>query len=523
MMKNLVSVVIVSKDRKDDLVECLNFYKKSSYKNLELIVVDNASRPPLLTWLPKRYKNIKLITSDENLGAAQGRNRGLAEAKGEYIIFSDDDAYPERDMVKSLVEVFRKNKKAGIVQPLVYDKNKKNFLQGAGHDINLLTGRIKAWGVQERDIGQYEGIREVPMCGCVWMVKREVFQKIGDYDEDYFIPYEDSDFSIRARKAGFKLYCYSKAKTYHQGIKKTFIHPWIEWLGITSKERAFRVARNKIIFMTKHSPFPKNFFFFLLLLPTYIFTHSIIILLAGRFDILSNYWSGIFSGLMYLFRKTFSGPFFLLMAWQEPYAWLINKSSKTILDVGCGDGLPMKLIKLRRKFKKTVGIDIFEPYIRKARNQRIHDEYIVTDINKIPLGNMSFDTVMAFQVLEHLSKNDAWKLLTAMEKIAKKQVIISSPIGEMHHPAIDKNPYQVHRSLFYPEEFEKRGYRVTKFGRKGILGENGIVHKTKNNILRKLIYFFNFVLTPVLYLIPSVNDYHFYAFKDMKKKNIKKL
>lgn len=302
MKNSLVSIVIVSKDRKKDLVECIDSYLSSTYKPLEIIVVDNASKPPLLTWLPKRYPTAKLITSDINLGAAEGRNQGLKETKGNYIVFTDDDARADKEMVKNLVEAFQNKKDAGIIQPLVYDKQKRTLLQGAGHNIDLTTGRIIASGVREEDIGQYEGLREVPMCGCVWMVKREVFRKIGNYDEEYFIPYEDSDFSIRARKSGFKLYCYSKAKTWHQGYKSTFVHPWIEWLGITSPERAYRIARNKMIFMRKHSPFPNNLIFFFVLLPVYIFMHNIIIILVRRWDILFKYWRGVLSGIWYSLR-----------------------------------------------------------------------------------------------------------------------------------------------------------------------------------------------------------------------------
>lgn len=300
--KSLVSVVVVTKDRKKDLIECLESFRKSSYKPSEIIVVDNNSKPSVESWLPQKYSTIKLITLDSNVGAAEGRNIGFNEAKGEYILFIDDDAYVDRNAVGYLVSVFEEKKGAGIVQPLVYDKQKKNELQGAGHDINLATGRIRAWGVKEKDRGQHNGIRNVPMCGCVWMVRREVFNKIGNYDEDYFIPYEDSDFSLRARKAGFELFCTSDAKAWHQGPKKTFVHPWIEWLGITSPERAFRVSRNKLIFMRKHSPFPFNFFFFLFLLPVYTILHSLIILGARRGDILKRYWLGLFSGIWYIFR-----------------------------------------------------------------------------------------------------------------------------------------------------------------------------------------------------------------------------
>lgn len=528
-MNKKVSVVIVTKDRKKDLIECINSYLKSSYKNLEIVVVDNASKPPILTWLPKKYKKVKLITSDTNLGAAEGRNKGFNASIGGYIIFTDDDAYAEKSMVSQLVWVFENYKKAGIVQPLVYDKQKKNMLQGAGHDIDLITGRLKPSGVRELDKGQYEGVREVPMCGCVWMVKREVFKKIGNYDEDYFIPYEDSDFSIRARKAGFKLYCYSKAKTWHQGPKRTYIHPLIEWLGITSKERAFRVARNKIIFMRKHSPFPSNIFFFLVMLPGYTLSHSLIILSTGRFDILIRYWLGLFSGIWYALTypflalrkyykeidsKLYSTKMFL-MAWTDPIPMVIDRSARTILDVGCGQGKPMILIKMRTNIQKAVGVDLFEPYIKEARKLKTHDEFIIQDVRKINFEPKSFDIVLSSHVIEHLPKKDALALLDKMEKIAKKQIVIASPIGEMYHPAVDGNKLQIHLSAFTPEEFRKRGYKTVNYGWSWLLGEEGLVHRVRNDFIRKILYAFNILATPIYYLFPSVSDYVFVAYKDL--------
>jgi len=528
-MNKKVSVVIVTKDRKKDLIECLASYLKSSYKNIEIIVVDNASKPPVLTWLPEKYKNIKLITSDSNLGAAEGRNRGLEASSGEYVIFTDDDAYADKNMVKELVWAFAHAPGAGIIQPLVYDKQKKNMLQGAGHDIDLTTGRLKAQGVREVDKGQYEGLREVGMCGCVWMVKKEVFEKIGDYDEDYFIPYEDSDFSLRAREAGYKLYCFSRAKTWHQGLKKTFVHPRVEWLGITSPERAYRVARNKIIFMRKHSPFPNNIFFFWVMLPGYALSQSLIILSTARFDILVRYWLGLLSGLGYAilfpflglrkFYKNFDVKLYpikmFLMAWTDPIVWAIDKSGRTILDVGCGQGKPMLLIKMRMKVKKAVGVDLFNPYIEEAKQLKTHDEFIIQDVRKINFKPKSFDIVLSSHVIEHLPKKDALELLAKMEKIARKQIIIASPIGEMYHPAVDGNELQIHLSSFTPEEFKKRGYKTLNYGWSWLLGEEGLVHTIRNDFIRKLLYTFNILATPIYYLFPSISDYVFVAYKDM--------
>lgn len=530
-VKDLVSVVIVSKDRKKDLIECVNSYLKSSYINLEIIVVDNASKPPLLSWLPIKYPVVKLITNHTNLGAAEGRNRGLEKSTGEYIIFTDDDAWADKDMIKNLLEAFKEKNDAGIVQPLVYDKQKPKMLQGAGYDIDLTTGRILAQGVREEDHGQYEGLREVPMCGCVWMVKRQVFDKIGNYDKEYFIPYEDCDFSIRARKAGYKLYCYSLAKTWHQGVKVSFVHPWIEWLGITSKDRAYRIARNKMIFMRKNSPFPNNLIFFFIMLPSYVVLHSLIITGSRRLDILLRYWLGLLSGtwyaLTYPFRKGFLDFYSLvdeklyplkmiLMAWTDPITWIINSKAKTILDLGCGQGEPMELIKYRMRVEKTIGVDLFEPYIKEARERQIHDKYILKDIRKLKFKSNAFDIVLASHVLEHLSKKDALNLLKSMEKWAKMQVIVATPIGEHYHPAEDGNILQLHVSAFLPEDFQKRGYKIKKYGWKWLLGDHGVVHTVKNDIIRKILYALNIIITPIYYSFQDSCDYVFVAWKDQK-------
>lgn len=519
-MKNrLVSVVIVSKDRKKDLIECIDSFLKSSYKPLEIVVVDNGSNYPMVGWLPKKYPAVKLITSNKNLGAAGGRNLGLSNTRGEYILFSDDDAYADNNMIKYLVQIFNNKHGTGIVQPLVYDKDRPEVLQGAGHDIDLTTGIIKAWGVKEVDIGQYKGLREVPMCGCVWMVRREVFEKVGDYDEDYFIPYEDSDFSLRARQAGYKLYCYSKAKAYHRGVKITFVSPLLEWLGITGFERAYRIARNKIIFMSKHSKFPKNLLFFCLLLPVYLISHSLIILSTLRFDIFTRYWKGVVSGLSYTAKKLFNKFKLLIMTITDPLPWVVDRSSRSILDLGCGQGKVMTMINLLKKFDKIVGLDLYKPYIKQAQKLNLYNKCLHLDVRKVKFASSSFDIVLASHVLEHLPKQDAWKLVNKMEKIAKREVIIATPIGKIYQPMFDENILQEHKSYFYPKEFEKRGYKIVKYGVRWLLDEHseGLVYKITNPILRKILYLINFLIAPIYYLFPSICDYSFVAYKIVKK------
>lgn len=302
-VKYKISVVVVTRNRVDELYECLDSIFYQTHLPYEVIVIDNFSDSNLNLQVLKKYPTVKLIRSYINLGGAGGRNLGFVNSSGDYILFMDDDATADKDLIKELLKGFGKNQKVGIVQPKIYSKENRNKIQGIGHGINLKTGRVYGIGVGEEDGGQYDKDRQVPMVGCTWMVKREVFEKIGLYDDDLFIPYEDSDFCLRAEKKDFKIYYIYKAKVWHRGPKKTGVPAKLQWIGITTPERAFRVSRNKIIFMKKHATKIDLFIFGVLLMPMYSIGHCVIIIAGKRFDILLDYWKGFLSGYIYLLFK----------------------------------------------------------------------------------------------------------------------------------------------------------------------------------------------------------------------------
>ncbi len=305
-LTKLVSVIVVTRNRKKELIKCLQSLQASDYRRIEIVVVDNDTTPPVSSWLKNKFKGVELVRSAKNLGAAGGRNLGLKFARGDFLLFMDDDASADKKMISQLVAVLKNSPQAGIAQPKIYDMQSfstdGNILQGIGCDISLLTGRVSALGIREEDTGQYDHIKEISTVGCVWMVKAEVIKKVGGYDENYFIPYEDLDFSFRARKSGFKIYFAPKALAWHNSIKSTFVNSALDYIGIRSADQAYRIARNKIIFMRKYSPFPNLLIFLFILLPFYTLVHSIIILSSLKFSLLSDYWKGVISGLIYLIR-----------------------------------------------------------------------------------------------------------------------------------------------------------------------------------------------------------------------------
>ena len=205
----------------------------------------------------------------------------------------------------------------------------------------------------------------------------------------------------------------------------------------------------------------------------------------------------------------------------DPVCRVIDRSAETILDVGCGQGYPIRLIRIVMKPKKIVGVDLFEKYIKEARRAKLHDEYVVSDIRKMKFPAKSFDVVLASHVIEHLKPSDASKFIKDLERIAKKQVIIATPIGEMYHPPVDGNHLQLHLSHFYPKDFKRLGYKTIKYGWKWLLGEFGIVHKVKSDIVKKLLFIFNIAISPLYYWDQTLADYVVVANKKLNAKKYK--
>lgn len=87
----------------------------------------------------------------------------------------------------------------------------------------------------------------------------------------------------------------------------------------------------------------------------------------------------------------------------------LDKTSRSILDVGCGKGQPMKYINRHKKYF-TVGVDIFEPYINLCKEQQIHNEYILGDVRNLEFKNQSYDVVLCTEVLEHLTQAEISEL-----------------------------------------------------------------------------------------------------------------
>jgi len=157
--------------------------------------------------------------------------------------------------------------------------------------------------------------------------------------------------------------------------------------------------------------------------------------------------------------------------------WLLerklDRSAETILDLGCGRGKQMRFLNRKKQFY-TVGVDLFDPYLDECRKDSNYKCVVKCDIRHLPYGDNSFDVVMCLDVLEHLGKDDGDRLVCDMVRIARKQVLIQTPVGSYDWRGIHGNPLNRHIHVWSVAELQ--AYKFSgMYGRslRGMCGDSG--------------------------------------------------
>lgn len=139
---------------------------------------------------------------------------------------------------------------------------------------------------------------------------------------------------------------------------------------------------------------------------------------------------------------------------------VIGSSCKTLLDVGCGFNSPVQHLSSRPEH--LVGIDGFSPVIDQSRTKGIHDEYHHMSLLEIEqhFGPETFDCVLASDIVEHFSEQEALCLMRQMEKIARRMIVIYTPNGFLPQGEEYGNPFQRHISGWTVTTMDSMGYKV---------------------------------------------------------------
>jgi len=232
-----------------ELIETLPLEDES----LEVIVVDNASGEDEVSVIEQQYPQVKVIRSKENLGFAGGNNLGIKAAHGKYLFFINNDTilrWKMEDvrgkMFQPLIKRLESSPKVGMVSPKIRFTWGDNPIQFAGYTtLSRITMRNRAIGCGEADHGQYNSAHPTPYAhGAAMMVKREVIEKAGMMPECYFLYYEELDWSMMIRQAGYDIWYEPAMTIYHKESQAT---------GQQSPLRTYYITRNRLLFVKRNN------------------------------------------------------------------------------------------------------------------------------------------------------------------------------------------------------------------------------------------------------------------------------
>jgi len=210
----LVSVIVLNYNAGELLLNCIESVKKSAYKNLEIIVVDNISTDKSQEICKEKHPDIKLIQNDENLGYCEGNNVGIRNANGEFIVILNPDTVVEPNWLNHLMSAYSEFGE-GLYQPKFFSLNEKLVLQGTGNMLHIFGfGFARDKGkINEEKIESVEKIGYAS--GTCLFTSKIVLDKIGLLDSFLFLYHDDLDLGWRAAHLGIDSFYVPKSIIYH--------------------------------------------------------------------------------------------------------------------------------------------------------------------------------------------------------------------------------------------------------------------------------------------------------------------
>ncbi len=272
-----ISIIIVNYKVKKEILRCIRSIIESKSKiNFEIIVIDNDEKNTIEEDLKKQFSRVKYVKSPKNIGFGAGCNLGAKHAKGEYLFFLNPDTEVFKGTIDTLLRFISGKKDVGAVSPLILDKNGKiSSVQGSEH-LTVLRAIFslsfihkifpnnpisRKFFLNDWDKKTVKEVDVVP--GTAFMIGKNLFDKIGGFDEKFFLFFEEADLCNRINKIGFTNYILPDVRVIHIGgistekrddIEKIFsksrFYYFKKWHGIMPAlllEGLFRLKKKHLI------------------------------------------------------------------------------------------------------------------------------------------------------------------------------------------------------------------------------------------------------------------------------------
>lgn len=264
-----IAIVLVNWNGKQDTLACLASLKnvtRHQRVNVSTIVVDNGSTDDSVAVIREKFPDVEVIITGKNLGFAGGNNVGIHRALewgADYIWLLNNDTVVDKNALNALFEVFG-DKSVGVAGSKIYfmpgrEFHKDRYDEPEYGKVLWYAGGLIDWqnmyashrGVDEVDKGQFDKKEETPfVTGCSMVVKREVFEKIGLFNEKLFAYLEDLDYCLRASQAGYKLFYAPQSIIWHKNAGSS---------GVGSSLHQYYMTRNRLFIGMRYASLRTKF------------------------------------------------------------------------------------------------------------------------------------------------------------------------------------------------------------------------------------------------------------------------
>ena len=236
--------MVVNWNRRDMLRLCLQSLRDQTLRQVEVIVVDNGSDDGSAEMVESEF-GFGVIRNLQNRGFCAANNQGIAIASGLFVALLNNDAEADPHWLAALAAVFEGRPDVGMAASKILVHGDPARIDKVGHLI-FLDGQNRGRGSGQLDQGQFDRVEEVIWPdGCAAMYRRELLERIGGFDEDFFAYADDAELGLRARIAGWScLYAPDARVFHHRGTT----------LGLQSTRRIQLIERNRILLATKLFP-----------------------------------------------------------------------------------------------------------------------------------------------------------------------------------------------------------------------------------------------------------------------------
>ena len=264
-MNKLVSIIIPHFNNETILLNCIQSIYNSSYKNFEILIVDNASTDDSIKKAKDKFPSIRIITSNYNSGYAGGCNYGAKEALGEYLFFLNNDTTIDSSCIDELVKQLQHNNKTASVQPKILNMNNKSYFDYAGACGGFMDylvfpytrGRI--FNTIEKDKQQYDEPKKIFWAsGAGFLTRKTVFKNLSGFDNNLFAHMEEIDYHWKSYLAGYDVWVAPSSIIYHLGGGT---------LDMQSPQKTYYNHRNSLVLLLSNYSIIKSIFYFMIRLP----------------------------------------------------------------------------------------------------------------------------------------------------------------------------------------------------------------------------------------------------------------